>query len=142
MPTNAEIAQALRDAGYVSDADLDAAAPVLEDALFVEDAEAVEAAAIIDKDVQKETLLDAELLADAAVAEGEAETGAAAQAVIDDAFDAVVEDKMIIDAAEAAIDAAYVDAAEALVVAELIDEANAPAVAAMLAELWLDDGDE
>jgi hypothetical protein len=89
----------------------------------------------------KETLLDAELLADAAVAEGDAETGAAAQAIIDDAFNTVVEDKMIIDAAEASIDAAYVDAADALVTAELIDETNAPAVAAMLAEVWLNDGD-
>lgn len=107
--------------------------------MIVEEAEVIEAAAIlIDKAVQKETLLDAELLADAAVAEGDAETGAAAQAIIDDAFNTVVEDKMIIDAAEASIDAAYVDA---LVTAELIDETNAPAVAAMLAEVWLNDGD-
>lgn len=43
---------------------------------------------------------------------------------------AVVEDKTIIDEAEAVIDAAYTDAAAALVPAELIDEANAEAVAA------------
>ncbi len=143
MTTNAELAQALRDAGYVSDADLDAAAAVLDDALIVEEAEAIEAEAIIDKAEQKETLMEAELLADAAVAEGDAETGAVAQAIIDDAFDAVVADKMIIDAAEEVIDAAYFDAAAALVTAELIDEANAPAVAALIAELWLDDdGDQ
>ena len=45
---------------------------------------------------------------------------------------AVVEDKTIIDEAEAVIDAAYTDAAAALVPAELIDEANAEAVAATL----------
>jgi len=142
MPTNAEIAQALRDAGYVSDADMDAAIAVLEDALIVDEAEDIEAAAIVDKAIQKQTILDAELVADAAVAVDDTDVEAAAQAVIDEAFAAVVEDKMIIDAAEAAIDAAYVDAAAALVTAELIDEADAPAVAALLAALWLDDSDE
>jgi hypothetical protein len=38
---------------------------VLDEAMIVEEAEVIAAAAIIDKAVQKKTLLDAELLADA-----------------------------------------------------------------------------
>ena len=142
MTTNAELAQALRDAGYISDADMDAAAVVLDDALLVEEAREIEAEAIIDKAEQKQVLLDAELVADVAMAAGDAELEESAQAQIDDAFVAVVADKAIIDEAEAVIDAAYVDAASALVAAELIDEANAEAVAAVLAEAWLDDDEE
>ena len=56
--------------------------------------------------------------------------------MIDDAFVAVVEDKAIIDEAEAVIDAAYTDAAAALLAAELIDEANLEAVAGVIAEVW------
>jgi hypothetical protein len=135
-PTYAEIAQALADAGYLSNADLDAAAIILADALVVEEAEAIEAAALIDKAEQEVTVLDAELLADAAVAASDFETETAAQEVIDDAFVAVVEDKAIIDEAEAVIDAAYTDAAAALLAAELIDEANLEAVAGVITEVW------
>ena len=142
MTTNAELAQALRDAGYISDADMAAVAVVLEDALIVEEAEEIEADAIIDKFEQKQVILDAELVADAATAVGDIEMEEVAQAAIDDAFSAVIADKIIIDEAEAVIDAAYVDAATALVAAELIDEANAEAVAAVLAEAWLDDDEE
>jgi len=142
MTTYSELAQALAEAGYLSDADLEAAAEILADTLVIEEAEEIEAAALIDKAKQKQTVLDAELLADVAVAAGDAETEAVAQATIDEAFVAVVEDKEIIDEAEAVIAAAYVDAAAALVTAELIDEANAEATAAMLADLWVDDVDD
>lgn len=139
MTTYAELAQALAEAGYLGEADLDAAVDILTDALIVEEAEEFEAAALLDKAEQEETVLDAEVVADAAVAAGDYEIEAAAQAVIDDAFVAVVKDKAIIDEAEAAIDAAYADAAAALVAAELIDETNAEAVAATLADAWVDD---
>lgn len=139
MTTYVELAQALAEAGYLSDADLDAAADILADAIVIEEAEEIEAAALIDKAEQKQTVLDAELLADVAVAAGDAETEVTAQAIIDDAFDIVMDDKDIIDEEEAVIAAAYVDAAAALVAAELIDEANAEAAAAMLAELWVEE---
>lgn len=142
MTTYAELAQALRDAGYLSDADLDAATVVLADALAIEEAEDIEAAAIIDKAEQKQNVMDAELLADAAMAKGDDATEAVAQAMIDDAFIGVVEDKEIIDEMESVITATYVDAAAALVTAELIDEANAEAVVAMLADLWVDSEDD
>jgi hypothetical protein len=127
----------LAEAGYLSDADLDAAVDVLTDALIVEETEEIETAALLDKAEQKEAILDAEVVADAAVVAGDYETEAAAQTVIDDALVSVVDDKAIVEEAEATIDAAYADAA-ALVAAELIDEANAGAVAAMLADAWVD----
>ena len=142
MTTYGELAQALAEAGYLSDTDLDAAADILADALVIEEAEEIEAGALIDKAEQKQVVLDAELLADVAVAADDAETEATAQAIIDDAFDIVMDDKDIIDEEEAVIAAAYVDAAAALVAAELIDEANAEAAAAMLADLWVDDVDD
>ena len=49
MTTYGELAQALAEAGYLSDADLDAAAEILADALVIEEAEEIEAAALIDK---------------------------------------------------------------------------------------------
>jgi hypothetical protein len=134
--TTAAIAQALADAGYLSNADLDAAADILADALVVEEAEAIESTALVDKAEQEETILDAEFLADTAVAAADFETEAAAQDVIDDAFVAVVEDKAIIDEAETVIEAAYSDAAAALLAAELIDEANLEAAAGLIAEVW------
>ena len=48
MATYVEVAEALVSAGYLTEADLDAAADVLADALIVEAAEEVEAAAVDD----------------------------------------------------------------------------------------------
>jgi len=141
MTTYVKLAQALTEAGYLSEADLEAAAEILADAFVVEEAEAIEVAALIDKEEQKEIVLEAELVADVAVDAHDAEAEAVAQEMIDDAFVAVVEDKMIIEEAEAVIAAAYVDAAAALVAAELIDEANAEATAAMLAEFYVYEDD-
>jgi hypothetical protein len=141
MITYVELAQALAGAGYISDADIDAAVEILTDALIVEEAEELEAAALIDKTEQEITVLDAERLADVAVAAGDVDTEAAAQEMIDDAFVAIVEDKAIIDEAEAVIDAAYTEAAASLLAAQLIDEANAEAVAVMLADLWVEEED-
>ena len=142
MTTYAELAQALAEAGYLSDADLEAAADILADALVIEEAEEIEAVALIDKEEQKQAVLDAELLADVAVAADDAETEATAQAIIDDAFDIVIDDKDIIDEEEAVIAAAYIDAVAALVTAELIDEANTEAAAAMMADLWVEEVDD
>ncbi|HET6445489.1 MAG TPA: hypothetical protein VFI27_13015 [candidate division Zixibacteria bacterium] len=142
MTTNLELAQGLAEAGYLSDADLEAAAIILQDALVIEEAEEIEGLALIDKAEQKENVLNAELLADAAVAFQDPEMEAGAQEMIDDAFVAVIEDKMIIEEVEAVIADAYVDAAAALLAAELIDEANAEAVAVMLAEARIADEED
>ena len=143
MITNAELAQALRDAGYLSDADLDAAANFLEDALIVEEAEDIEIAAMIDKAEQKAALLDAEALADAAVAVGDrARPKRWPRPRSTTPSMPWLRTRPSSTTAEAVIDAAYVDAAAALVTAELIDEANAEVVAALIAEAWAEEAEE
>ena len=52
-------------------------------------------------------------------------------------FAAVMEDKMIIEDAEAVIADTHVDAVTPLLAARLIDEASVEAVAAVLAENWV-----
>ena len=56
MSTHFELAQALANAGYVSDADIQAAADVLTDALIIEAAEEVEAEAMDDYNKQEDLI--------------------------------------------------------------------------------------
>lgn len=112
MTTYFDLAQALVGAGYVSDADIQAAADVLADALIIEAAE-------VDLDMVE---VDKEIM--------------------DDAAEQALEDRDTVVAAAAVIDAAYTDAAAALLAAELIDEAETEAVAALMADLWADDDDD
>ena len=139
MTTYVEVAQGLVTAGYLSDADVEAAATVLADALVVAEAEDAEAAALDDEVFQEDVIAAGEDLADLDVGAGDFEDFAIQQEIIDDAEDQEFEDEAIIADAEATIAAAYIDAAAALVAAELIDEANAEAVAAMIADVWVVD---
>jgi hypothetical protein len=137
MTTYAEVAQALVAAGYLSEADLDAAAVVLADTLLVEEAQREEADALEDEAAQQELIagLTIEASTDAAigdyvgqqVAEGEIAKARAEQD----------EDEAIIEDAQATIAYAYSDAAAALLAAELIDEANLDDVAAAIAGVWI-----
>jgi len=137
MVTNAEVAQALVAAGYLSEADLDAAAVVLADTLLVEEAQREEADALKDEAAQQELIagLTIEASTDAAigdyvgqkVAEGEIAKARAEQD----------EDEAIIENAEATIAYAYNDAAAALLAAELIDEGDLNDVAAAIAGVWI-----
>jgi hypothetical protein len=137
MTTYAEVAQALVAAGYLSDADVDAAAVVLADTLAVEEAQREEADALEDEAAQQELIagLTIEASTDAAigdyvgqqVAEGEIAKARAEQD----------EDEAIIEDAQATIAYAYSDAAAAMLAAELIDEANLDDVAAAIAGVWI-----
>jgi len=137
MTTYVEVAQALVEAGYLSDADIAAAAVVLEDALIVEEAEDAETAAFDDMQVQDAVIAKAEDAADYDAALGDDEDEAIQEIIIDDALDAELEDKELIDDAEDVIDAAYGDAANALLSARLIDAANAEAVAVVISDTWI-----
>jgi len=141
MTTYDEVAQALLSAGYLTDADLEAAVVILADALVVDDAEDLEAAAILDELDQDETIEVAAEWSDEDDAAGDYEGEAFDSEIIDEAVDNIADDEEIIAEAEAVIDAAYSDAAAALLAAELIDEANAEAVAAMIADVWVVDVD-
>jgi hypothetical protein len=135
MATYLEVAQALVDAGYVSDADIQAAADILADALIVEAAEEVEAEAMDDYSDQEDLIAEAEVWAAEDAVEGDFESVAIDKDIVDDAAEQALADRDTVMAAEIVIDAAYTDAAAALLAAALIDEANAEAVAALLADL-------
>ena len=135
MPTYFELAQALADAGYVSDADIQAAADILTDALIIEAAEAVEAEAMDDYNDQEDLIAKAEnWVAEDAVA-GDVELAEIDTDIIVDAADQAMADRNTVIVAEAVSDAAYEDAAAALLAAEIIDAANITAVAALLSNL-------
>lgn len=141
MTTYIEVAQALVDAGYVSNADVKAAADILADALIVEAAEEVEAEAMDDYGDQEELIAEAEVWAAEDAAEGDFESLAIDKDIVDDAAEQALDDRDAVVAAEAVIDAAYTDAAAALLAAAIIDEANAEAVAALLADISVGDED-
>ena len=135
MPTYFELAQALADAGYVSDADIQAAVDILTDALIIEAAEAVEAEAMDDYSEQEDLIAKAEnWVAEDAVA-GHVELAEIDTDIIVDAADQAMADRDTVIIAEAVIDAAYEDAAAALLTAEIIDAVNVTAVAALLSNL-------
>ena len=137
MMTYVEVAQGLVTAGYLSDADVEAAAAVLADTLVVAEAQDAEAAALEDVAFQEDVIAAAKNLANLDVTAGDFEDFAIQQEIIDEAEDLEIEDKAIIADAEATIAAAYADAAAALVAAELIDAANADAVADAIADVWV-----
>jgi hypothetical protein len=135
LPTYIELAQELANAGYVSDADIQAAADILTDAFVIDAAEAVEAEAMDDYNKQEDLIAKAEnWVAEDAVA-GDVELAEIDTDIIVDAADQAMADRDTVLAAEVVIEAAYEDAAAALLAAEIIDEANAAAVAALLADL-------
>ena len=139
MTTYVQVSQALVTAGYLSDADVEAAAAVLADALVVTDAEDAEAAALDDEAFQENVIAAALDLAELDAEADDFEDAAIQEEIIEEAEDLEFEDEGIIADAEATIAAAYADAAAALVAAELIDEANADAVAGVIADVWVVD---
>jgi hypothetical protein len=136
MATYAQVAHALVAPGYLSEADIEAAAAVLADALVVSEAEDDEALALADKTIEEEVIAGAVVAPDDDLAAGHFEGAMNEAAIIADAKAEVLQDEAIIAEAETAIAAAYADAAAALVAAELIDEANAEAVTAVIADVW------
>jgi hypothetical protein len=139
MTTYVEVAQALVEPGYLSDADVEAAARVLEDALMVADAEDAKGLAQVDEAIQEQVISRAVAAQDDDLDVGNLKGAVIEEDIIAAAEDQVLQDEAVIADAEATIAAAYVDAAAALVAAELIDEANAAAAAAVIADVWVVD---
>jgi hypothetical protein len=137
MVTNAEVAQALVTAGYLTDADLDAAAVVLADSLVVEEAQREEADALKDEAAQQELIAGLTIEASTEGAIGDFVGQQVAEGEIAKARAEQDEDEAIIEDAQATIAYAYSDAAAALLAAELIDEANLDDVAAVIAGVWI-----
>lgn len=141
MTTYDEVANALVSAGYLSDADVEAASALLADELVVETAEAAEAQATEDYAEKEDLIAEAQVWANEDAVTGDQYSAAVDEEIIDDAVDQQLEDQEVVIEAEAAIAAAYTDAAAALLAAELIDEANAQAVAAIIADTWVEESE-
>jgi hypothetical protein len=139
MTTYIEVAQALVSAGYLSEADIEAAADVLDDALIIADAEEWQEAAADDYAEQEDLVAEAEVWANEDEATGDYELMEDDEDIIEDALDREEIDKEIMIETEAEIAVAYLDAASALLAAELIDEANLRAAAAVIADTWVVD---
>ena len=134
MATTIKVARALVSAGYLTEADIDAAAAVLDDALIVQGAEAAEAAAMDDYTYQEDLIAKTEVRESEDAVLGEEEDAMIDEEVIAEATIQLQADRATVLEAEAKIAAAYTDAAAALLAAELIDEVDAGAVAAAIAE--------
>jgi hypothetical protein len=126
MTGYASVTRALVAAGYVREADVEAASRVLADALVVADAQDVVAGALADEAHQEGLIADAETVADV---DAEMDTIQEAQAH-------VATDEAVIANARNWMAAAYTNAAAALLAAELIDSASLNGAAAVIADAW------
>jgi len=136
MATTVKVAEVLVKEGYLTEADLEAAAEILSDALIVEAAEEVEAEAMDDYADQEDLIAEAEVWEAEDALKGDIEGAVLDDDVIADAEIQKEIDKEVVVESEAVIAAAYTDAAAALVAAELIDEADLSPVAAVIEEVW------
>jgi membrane-bound lytic murein transglycosylase B len=137
MTTYAEVAQALVAAGYLTEADLDAAAVVLANTLLVEEAQREEADALEDEAAQQELIAGLTIEASTDGAIGDYVGQRVAQDRIVKARAEQDQNEAILENAEATIAFAYHDAAAALLAAELIDEGDLVDVAAAIAGVWI-----
>ena len=131
--TTEEVTLVLVNAGYLSEADVDAAVVVLHDALVIDAAEDAQAEAAEDYSTQQDLVAEAEVWASEDAAEGDIESALVDDEIIEEAQDQMEVDKEVMVEAEVVIEAAYSDAATALLAAELIDEAELEAVAVVIA---------
>lgn len=137
MATYVEVAEALVTAGYLTEADLAAAADVLADVLIVEAAEEVEAEAMDDYSDQEDLIAEAEVWEAEDDLAGDSEGADLDDDIIVDAEIQKAIDKEVVLESEAVIAAAYLDAAAALLAAKLIDEADLSPVAAVITDVWV-----
>ena len=137
MTTYIEVAQALVSAGYLSEADIEAAVDVLEDALIIAEAEDTQEAASDDYSVQEDIVAEVENWAVEDAIAGNVDDLEGDEAIIEDALEQEEIDKGLMVKAETLIASAYLDAASALLEAELIDEANQQAVAGLISDTWV-----
>jgi hypothetical protein len=137
MTTHIEVTEALVSAGFMSEADIDAALEVLADSLIVADAEETKAFAVADIVHQEEVITKTEDLVEMDYEMGEVEDRFVQAEVLNSAAALKDDDVAMIERADAAIADAYEDAAAALLAAELIDEVNLEAVTGVISDVWV-----
>jgi hypothetical protein len=137
MTTTVEVAKALVTAGYLTDADLEAAANILADTLIIEAVEDDEAGAMDDYSDQEDLIAEAEVWQAEDALAGDFEGTSQDADILADAEIQKEIDKEVVKESETLIAAANRDAAAALVAAKLIDEANLSQVTAAIADVWM-----
>jgi hypothetical protein len=137
MTTYVQLAQALVATGYLTDADVEAAAIVLTDALRIEEAKIEQDFALEDEAAQQEQIAGLKIAASTDSAIGDYVGAQVEQDRIEKARAEEEKDEAIIEETSAMIASAYDDAAAALLAAELIDEASLEAVASVIADAWI-----
>lgn len=136
MATFIDITRALASAGYLSAADIEAAADVLDDSLIIVAAENAQSFASEDYSTQEDIIAKAENWAQEDALVGNTISFEEDQDIILDALDQKAADMAVMAGGEVVIDEAYLDAASALLTAGLIDETNLEAAAAIIAKIW------
>jgi hypothetical protein len=133
MTTYVEVVRALVRAGYLSDADVDAATKALTYVLIMTTAaKKKKAVALADKAHQHEMIAQAaDLITDDEVI-SDYEDEEVQIKTIEEAEELLTADEAAVTAAEATITGAFHDAAAALVMAGLIDAANVDAVVGVI----------
>ena len=137
MTTYVEVAEALIKAGYLSDADLDAAVLVLAHVLkTATKAKKMKAVALADEAHQREMIVQAaDLITDDEAIHDYTDERVQIR-TIEAAEKQLTADEAVVTAADATIVGMYDDAAAALLRAGLIDAANVDAVVKVIKKVW------
>lgn len=136
MATFIDVAQALAFAGYLSAADIEAAADVLDDSQIIVAAENAQSFASEDYSKQEDIIAKAENWAHEDALAGDSISVEEDQDIIFGALDQKAADMAVMAGGKVVIDQAYLDAASALLEAALIDKTNLEAAAAIIAKIW------
>ena len=137
MSTMIEVAQALVKAGYLTNADVEAAADVLAETLIATDAVEARATALADQADQENMKAGASEFARQDAAAGNKKDLSIDQAIIQDAINKEQVDQSIIKHAEAEISRQCNQAAKALAAAGLIDKSYLKFAAELVNEVWV-----
>ena len=122
-----EIAQALVDYDYLDETDLEPAVDLLADTLVMDESE------------RDEAILEAEAVADTAVAADDVPIETIYQVEVHDNVMNVAGDAEIMAGGDVIFAVPFVRAANALLDADLIDEINVEAVTSLMAEIWIEE---
>lgn len=128
MPVYVEIAQALVDYDYLDETDLKAAVDLLADNTLV-----------MDESERDEAILEAEAVADTAVAADDLQIETIYQVEVHDNVMKVAGDAEVMVGGDVIFAVPFARAASALLDADLIDEINVEAVTSLMAEIWIEE---
>jgi hypothetical protein len=135
MATYVEVTEALVMAGYLTEADLEAAAVLLTKYLSVTDQKKLQEIAA-DSSTQEQMILKAERYTEQDTGRGDPKSLKVDQEIIQDAFNQDEVDLVKMEALESKLTKQAKRAAKAMVSAGLVEKKNREAVASLIVDLW------